>query len=79
MMPDVMKLNGARLITARHQRGWNQTELARRCGLTIQTISGAENGKDVYPATGDVICSVLGLNLKDVVVPTEKAGDGDAA
>lgn len=72
-----MKLNAAKVVTARHQKGMNQTELARKCGLTVVTISKAENGGDVYPATGKRICRALGIELSEVVLPTED--DGDAA
>ncbi len=67
-----MKLNGAKLINARHGKGMKQAEVADACDVTIVTISNAENGKDVYPATGKKICDFLELDLPDVVLPVEE-------
>lgn len=75
-----MKLDSAKLITARHRKGMNQTKLAEACGVSIVTISNAENEKDVYPATGLRICEILEISLAEVVLPVESEGkDGDAA
>jgi len=58
----------------------NQTQLAKKTGLTLTTISKVENGRDVYPATGKKICQVLGIDLADIVVPSEERQEGgDAA
>ena len=76
----VMKLVGAVVITARHRRGWNQTQLAKKAKLSLQTICKAERGGEIHPATGKVICQVLELAPEEVVIPPgAEAGDGDAA
>jgi transcriptional regulator with XRE-family HTH domain len=75
-----MKLNGTRLINARHQKGLNQRAVADACGVSLVTISNAEHGKEVYPATGKKICEFLEIDLAETVLPVqEREGDGDAA
>jgi transcriptional regulator with XRE-family HTH domain len=75
-----MKLNSAKLVTARHRKGLNQTQVAQKSGLTVTTISKAENGHDVYPITGKKICQVLNIDLAEIVVPSvEQQAGGDAA
>lgn len=73
-----MKLDGAKLVAARHRKGMSQEELAFACGLTKTTISYAENGRDVYPSTGKKICTALEIDLAVVVLPEERE-NGDAA
>ena len=73
-----MKLDGSRLVTARHRKGLNQFEVASAVGVSIVTVSNAENNRDVYPGTGRKICEFLGIDLAAVVLPAMK-GSGDAA
>lgn len=75
-----MKLDSAKLVTARHRMGLNQTQLAKKSRLTLTTISKAENGHDLYPSTGKKICQVLGIDLAEMVVVSNRPSErGDAA
>ncbi len=67
-----MQLDKKKIVTARHRKGWNQTQLAKKSKLTITTISKAENEFDVYPGTGEKICRALNVALADVVIPEEE-------
>ena len=73
-----MKLNSGMLITGRQRKGWNQTELAEKSGVSVVTISKAENGNDVRPSTGVAICTTLDIDLAAAVIPVESE-NGDAA
>lgn len=70
-----MKLDSAKLKTARLRMGLNQSEVAEGSGVSLTTVSNAEAGKDIYPSTGRHLCNFLGLDLADVVIPVE-SGNG---
>lgn len=72
----IMKLDGARLKTERLKRGWNQSQVARKCKprITTATVSNAENSNDVHPATALAICTVFGIEIEDVMLPMEGVG-----
>ena len=67
-----MKLDGAKLIDARHRRGLNQGQVATGASISIVTVCNAENEKDVYPATGKKLCDFLGLDIADSVLPSRR-------
>jgi transcriptional regulator with XRE-family HTH domain len=74
-----MKLRINKLIDARHQRGLTQQQVADGSGVSLMTISNAENGNHVQPATGKRILKFLKLNPVDAIVPFDQEGNGDAA
>lgn len=45
-----------------------QTEVATATGLSLPTISGAENGENVNPATAKALIEFLELDPRDVVI-----------
>jgi transcriptional regulator with XRE-family HTH domain len=79
MMHTVMKLDSKKVITARFKRGLSQSQVAKKCRLSLMTISNAENEKELYPATAKTICDFLDLDLAGVMLPIEGEGNGDAA
>jgi transcriptional regulator with XRE-family HTH domain len=56
---------GARIAHRREQRGWSQTELASRLGVTVSAVSLWEAGRTM-PRRDRVaeIAKVLGCNVK---------------
>jgi len=50
----------------REQRGWSQSELAYRAGTTQRTVSRLENGYSVTKVVVVALCSVLGVDQKDI-------------
>ena len=55
---------GQRIRDARDQRGWSQTELAERCGLSRPTIARIEAGHHVRMGTLERVAQVLSLKLE---------------
>lgn len=49
---------------ARKDRGWSQTELGEKSGLSRPTIARVEAGSDVTTATIAKIAQALGLTLE---------------
>jgi transcriptional regulator with XRE-family HTH domain len=59
-----------RLHQLRADRGWSQTELARRAGLTPQAINQLERGK--YRPTLETLCKLkhaFGMSLDNLADP----------
>lgn len=79
MVCNAMKLDATKLTTARLAKGMSQQQVADECTLSVATISNAENGKDLWPATAKVICDFYGLVLGEVMLPITDEGRGDAA
>jgi len=58
---------GTRIRDARKTKGWSQTTLGTRCGLSKSTISDIERGKsDPRISQLSAICLCLGLDLNYV-------------
>lgn len=79
MMRSVMKLDSRKIVTERLKRGLKQSQVAKKCKLSLMTISNAENEKELYPATAKTICDFYGLDLASAMLPIEGEGTGDAA
>lgn len=68
--PDIEGLRGlgARIAQLRSDRGWKQTELGRRAGLSPSRLSRLESGRAV-PNLGELIRlrQALGADLEEIV------------
>lgn len=73
-----MKLKGTLIRDGRDRKGLTQEQLANALGVSPPTISRAENGGDIYPTTGKLICDFLEVDLAKAVIAREE-GEGDAA
>lgn len=60
---------GRRLLQAMRERGWNQSELARRCDIGRDSVSNYVNGK-VMPSRSTIILMAdkLGMPVKELRV-----------
>jgi DNA-binding XRE family transcriptional regulator len=50
----------------REQKGWSQTELAVRAGVSINTIVNAEKHRPIRLAMKMTICQALEVGIDDV-------------
>lgn len=58
----------ARLRTLRINRGWDQSELARRCGIKQGHISQLESGKRLpHTATARRLATALAVSLDELL------------
>lgn len=73
-----MKLDAAKLLNARLDKGWTQEQVATEASLSFATYNRAENGKDIHPPNAKAIADALGLNLPELRANDEE-GSGDAA
>lgn len=55
---------GAIIRNARKERGWSQTELGGRSGVSRPTIARVESDSDVTTATLAKVAETLGLTLE---------------
>jgi transcriptional regulator with XRE-family HTH domain len=55
---------GATIREARKERGWSQTELGEKSGLSRPTVARVESDNDVTTATLAKIADALGLTLE---------------
>jgi transcriptional regulator with XRE-family HTH domain len=55
---------GAIIRKARKERGWSQTELGEKSGVSRPTIARVESDSDVTTATLAKIAQALGLTLE---------------
>lgn len=55
---------GATIREARRNRGWSQTELGERSGVSRPTVARVEADSDVSTATLAKIAEALGLSLE---------------
>ena len=51
----------SRIRAARQARGWTQTELARKSGVSARTIHAVENGKSCRQTTKRRLLNALGV------------------
>jgi transcriptional regulator with XRE-family HTH domain len=70
------KIVGANLRRVRLQRGWSQTDLANKLGLTFQQVQKYEKGTNRISASRCVmVCRVLKTNLGELFKGIEFVGD----
>jgi DNA-binding XRE family transcriptional regulator len=62
------------LVTDRIRHGWTQTELARRSGVRLETISRIESGKPL-PSRKPCSSSIARCPASDNFVPHGRATD----
>lgn len=55
----VRETTGERIVRLRSSRDWTQEQLSEVAGLSIQTISRAENGCEIYASTLDALALAL--------------------
>lgn len=62
-----------RLRVLRAERDWTQTELARRLGVSTNTVNSIENGKS-YPSLPLVFRMIraFGVRLEKIFTPDEE-------
>lgn len=70
---------GARLLEARTARGWAQSDLASRAGVTKGYISKLESGKSLRPSQAELgrVLAALGFASVDELLHVFVAGDRD--
>lgn len=62
-IPQTAVAFGAAVKAARKDRGWSQSELGRRAGVSRPTIARIEQGKDGHTTMIDRIAAALDLNV----------------
>lgn len=73
-----MKLQSRMMLDGRDRKGLTQAQLAEALKISIPTIVRAENGGEIWPSTGKLICEFLEIDLAKAVIARDE-GDGDAA
>lgn len=63
-----MRYDQTQIERARKQKGWSQTELAAKAGVTSACISQIERGIRQNPETFGMLAKILGIPMKDLVV-----------
>lgn len=73
-----VRFNGALLRRLRQERGWSQSDVAKRAGLSVSHVSQLEKASRKSPSVDLVyrIASVFGVSMYQFLCP---AGDLDAA
>lgn len=54
------------LAELRVARGWSQVELAVKSGVSVGTVTRAENGRMIQKSGIILMCQALGVNVEDV-------------
>ncbi len=68
-----------RLPVLRAERGWSQAELARRLGVSRQTVNAIERGKyDPSLPLAFKIAEVFGLSIEQIFTPDWRVDEEDA-
>jgi len=68
-------LTGQKLRAIRHLRGWSQSELAERAGLSPVSIATFESGKsDMRASTIAKLCEAMGVTVTYKIDDTEISG-----
>ena len=66
---------GTMLRRLRREHGWTLTEVARRTGISVGTLSKLENGKtDLNFSSVNKLASGLGLRVTDLTNPGASIG-----
>ncbi|WP_369076068.1 helix-turn-helix domain-containing protein [Succiniclasticum sp.] len=59
---------GLNLLLQRRRRGWTQTELAKRSGISRARISDIERGKESFTLTSIIdLGNALGIDYKELL------------
>lgn len=66
-----MHYDQTKIQAKRMEKGWSQKELARKIGVTDACISQVEGGTRQSPKTFKRLAAVLGLTMRELVVPDE--------
>lgn len=61
--PQTAAAFGAAVKAARRERGWSQTELGQRAGVSRPTVARIEQGKDGHTNMFDKVAAALGLSV----------------
>jgi transcriptional regulator with XRE-family HTH domain len=68
-------LTGQKLRAIRHLRGWSQSELAEKAGMSPVSIATFEAGKsDMRASTIAKLCEALGVTVTYKIDGTEISG-----
>lgn len=67
-----MRCDFEKLRLARQRKGWDQTELAFRCKVSVFTVHRVETGKTKGIETIMKLCKVLGLKSSEIMLPEER-------
>jgi transcriptional regulator with XRE-family HTH domain len=64
---------GKRVRTLREARGWTQTELAERSGISQKAVSAIEGKADAnpYPTTMQALLRAFGVTMEEFMRPEE--------
>jgi transcriptional regulator with XRE-family HTH domain len=64
---------GKRVRTLREARGWTQTELAERSGISQKTVSAIEGkaSANLYPSTMQALLRAFGVTMEEFMRPEE--------
>ncbi len=65
---------GAEIRRLRNARGWSQTDLASKAGLSANTVQNAEAGKAVAPGTIQRLAEVFAVPSSDLIVQRRGGG-----
>lgn len=58
---------GSKIKLARESKGWSQTTLATKAGISLPTVWNAENGKHIpHPFTLAAIAKSLGVKVEEL-------------
>lgn len=52
--------------TARLERGWSLSELAKQVDVTKETVARIERGRSTYPATAKKVANALGRPVAEL-------------
>ena len=62
-----MRIDRKKLVCAMMDKEINVKELARKSGVSKQTISNVKNGKSCIDAVGNAIANALGVDVADLL------------
>lgn len=74
-----MRYDYPKLKEARLQKGWDQTTLAFKAGVSVATICRIETGNRTVkkPSTIKKLCRALGVPLASIVIADEEDTGGE--
>lgn len=77
---DLVEVLSSNVLALRHGLGVSQEELAARCGLHRTYIGSVERGeRNVTLSTLEVLASVLGVSVPELLVPRRHDAKCDPA
>lgn len=76
----LVQLLATNVRALRHAKGVSQEELAARCGLHRTYVGSVERGeRNVTLSTLEVLASVLGVSVPELLTPRRPNGKSDPA